>query len=61
MAGRRRWARIRRVKTTFEIVVALATSILFTGATVGAGILGLGALGAGGCFWLWRWLKGQRK
>ncbi|MCH7629953.1 MAG: hypothetical protein IH997_14780 [Proteobacteria bacterium] len=49
------------MKTTFEIVVALATSILFTGATVGAGILGLGALGAGGCFWLWRWLKGQRK
>jgi hypothetical protein len=48
------------MKTTFEIVVALATSILFTGAAVGAGILGLGALSAGGCFWLWRWLKRRR-
>lgn len=48
------------MKTTFEIVIALATSILFTGAAVGAGILGLGALSAGGCFWLWRRLRKPR-
>lgn len=61
IAGRPEWARIRLVKTTFEIVVALATSILFTGATVGAGILALGALSAGGCFWVWRRIRSQRK
>ncbi|MCW1384705.1 hypothetical protein OLX02_17955 [Novosphingobium sp. KCTC 2891] len=49
------------MKTTLEIVVALVTSILFTGAAVGAGILGVCALSAGGCFWLWRRLKRPRR
>ncbi|BEV01784.1 hypothetical protein [Novosphingobium olei] len=48
------------MKTTFEIVIALATSILFTGAAVGAGILGIGVVSAGGCFWLWRKLRRPR-
>jgi len=42
------------VKTTLEIVVALATSILFSGALVGAAILGVCALSAGSGYWLWR-------
>jgi len=48
------------MKTTLEIVVALVTSILFTGATVGVAILGACTLSAGGAWWLWRGWKRRR-
>lgn len=48
------------MKTTLEFVVALTTGILFSGALIGAGILGVGALCGGSCYWLWRRF-GRRK
>ncbi|MDF8334396.1 hypothetical protein [Novosphingobium cyanobacteriorum] len=48
------------MRTTLEIVVALATGLLATGALIGGGILAAGAVSAGGCWWLWRWLRGRR-
>ncbi|MEO0033443.1 MAG: hypothetical protein RIS94_3201 [Pseudomonadota bacterium] len=48
------------MKATLEIVVALATGLLVTGATIGAGIIGACAVSAGGCWWLWRQFRKRR-
>ena len=48
------------MKTVLEIIIALMTSILFSGAAIGAMILGGCAVSAGGCYGLWRW-HGKRK
>lgn len=48
------------VKTTLEIVIALTTSILLSGALVGLAILGVCALSAGGGYWLWRRIERKR-
>lgn len=48
------------MKTTLEFVVALTTGILFSGVIIGAGILGVGAVCGGSCYWLWRRF-GRRK
>jgi hypothetical protein len=48
------------MKTTLEFVVALTTGLLFSGALIGALILGVGAV-CGSSFWLlWRRF-GRRK
>lgn len=49
------------MKTTLEIVVALVTSILFTGATIGVAILAACTVSAGGCYWLWRKMSRNRE
>jgi hypothetical protein len=49
------------MKTVLEIVVALMTSILFSGAAIGAIILGGCVVGAGGCYGLWRWRNHRRR
>lgn len=49
------------MKTVLEIVVALVTSILYSGAAIGAVILGGCAVGAGGCYGLWRWRDRRRR
>lgn len=48
------------MKTTLEFVVGLTTGILFSGALIGAMILGIGAAFGGSCWWLWR-RYGRRK
>ena len=48
------------MKTVLEIVIALMTSILFSGAAIGAMILAGCVISAGGCYGLWRW-HGKRK
>ncbi len=48
------------MKTTLEFVVALTTGILFSGAMIGAAMLGIGAVCGGSCYWLWRRF-GRRK
>ncbi|MBA4355274.1 MAG: hypothetical protein C0409_11340, partial [Novosphingobium sp.] len=54
------WAKAGTMKTTLEFVVALTTGILFSGAIIGAAILGVGAVCGGSCYWLWRRF-GRRK
>ncbi len=49
------------MKTVLEIVVALMTSILFSGAAIGAVIFGACLLSAGGCYGLWRWRAKRRR
>ena len=48
------------MKTVLEIVVALMTSILFSGAAIGAIVVGACAVGAGGCYGVWRWRSNRR-
>ena len=48
------------MKTTLEIVVALARGLLFSGAVIGASFIGACAVAGGGCWLLWRWWKGGR-
>lgn len=49
------------MNTSLEIIVALLTGVLFSGAAVGAAILGACTVSAGGCFWLWRRFGRPRK
>lgn len=50
------------MKTTLEIVVALATGLLLSGAWLALGALGTGALAVGGGWWLVRvWRRLHRK
>jgi hypothetical protein len=42
------------MKSTLEFVVALTTGLLFSGAVIGASVLGIGAVCGGSCYWLWR-------
>jgi len=48
------------MKTTLDIVVALATGLLLTGAGIGAGIVAASAVSVGGCCWLWRQYRKRR-
>ncbi|WP_298286841.1 hypothetical protein [Novosphingobium sp.] len=48
------------MKTTLEFVVALTTGLLFSGAMIGAAILGIGAVCGGTGWLLWRRF-GRRK
>lgn len=48
------------MKSVLEFVVALTTGLLFSGALIGAILLGAGAVCGGSCWWLWKRF-GKRK